>query len=1063
MIEWCVVLVLCSLARSCAGTSRLDSPEWKDSFDGAKHGDEAGRDAYLQKYGAWNRVNPAVTVLGQHNVVRHEEVIFESTGSSSNSNNNLNVDSLIDIHVCAHTHDDVGWTSTVFGYYNNSVQYILSSVMQALANNPSRRFIWSEIKWWEMWWPRQTPAMHDMVRRLVQAGQLEFVGAGWSQTDEVSASYRDMVDNAMTGHEFLRRTLGDACPGGRCVRYGWQIDMFSGYSATTPSLWAMMGYDGMVMRFEGPDDMRAAWGEEKAFQFLWEGSTTLTANRSQILTHSLRWNYGDMMDTCIPPACTDPSIAPTLSLGFSSWVLTSPAAIQAHAAALVTWARAQNSVFPSASFLAVWGGDFQFTNASMWFDQMDLLVREINGNPSRYNATIRYSTLTDYFAKLHSLKLSFPIKKYVNFEYGWPHTWLMGNTGNDTVQYQTGAPASRAAHKQHIRRVARLTRAAQPLHAFGLAHGALPNRVNDFMVAWDANGVCSHHDSIPGTMRSNVSTVLCPQIMPATNAMDACQRCSDPDCRVLEDYTARLDEAEAALAGILTNSLQHVAGTATPPALQPSLSTASIIVYNPLPHDRRELVSAAFVRPPGILTWPTVRDHLGQPIVAQMGVNDTLLAAQFFCTVSCPGAYAAPKFDDVVFFIAVVPALGLATYSLEFDALANSTTTVVPTITSLSANNHEISNEYLHVEFHPTSKLLQRVTTLGEGSVAINVTQTYWNYVDGPGGAYCLVEQSAAQPVAAPGRASVVVGPVFQQVSQTYTYGQGLLQRYRLVQGSALLTVHHVIGTLPGNRELVSKLDTDLASADILHYDASGFWELRSDELNATGPVSQNYHALVQTAMVREPGAGGRAVAVLVARTMGVASLATGSLEYMLLRRIVQGSDFQGPAPLDETESLAETLQLLFGPAAAVEAARFPRALELEHPLMVFYSDSNPGQPVWQPMDSQSDTLYMDLLVRHTVNASSSPPEYALRLQSFAPAGETAVLAGILRGLNVASCEEMTLTFLETRAANDAQRLVWSSAPPAAGKAVGSESVSGCTDTITLQPLDIRSFAILLK
>ena len=173
---WCVVLGLCSLARCCAGTSRLDSPEWKDSFDGGKHGDEAGRDAYLQKYGAWNRVNPAVKVLGQYNVVQQEEVIFESTGSSKN-NNNLNVDSFIDIHVCAHTHDDVGWTSTVFGYYNNSVQYILTSVMQALANNPSRRFIWSEIKWWEMWWPQQTPAMHDTVRRLVKGGQLEFVGA----------------------------------------------------------------------------------------------------------------------------------------------------------------------------------------------------------------------------------------------------------------------------------------------------------------------------------------------------------------------------------------------------------------------------------------------------------------------------------------------------------------------------------------------------------------------------------------------------------------------------------------------------------------------------------------------------------------------------------------------------------------------------------------------------------------------------------------------------------------------------------------------------------------------
>lgn len=30
-------------------------------------------------------------------------------------------------------------------------------------------------------------------------------------------------------------------------------------TGVTPSLWALMGYDGMVIRFEGPDEMRAAW------------------------------------------------------------------------------------------------------------------------------------------------------------------------------------------------------------------------------------------------------------------------------------------------------------------------------------------------------------------------------------------------------------------------------------------------------------------------------------------------------------------------------------------------------------------------------------------------------------------------------------------------------------------------------------------------------------------------------------------------------------------------------------------------------------------------------------
>ena len=65
------------------------------------------------------------------------------------------------------------------------------------------------------------------------------MGAGWSQSDEVPAlgrhahrqvttTWRDVVDQTTTGHEYLRRTLGSLCD--RCVKYGWQIDMFAGYS-----------------------------------------------------------------------------------------------------------------------------------------------------------------------------------------------------------------------------------------------------------------------------------------------------------------------------------------------------------------------------------------------------------------------------------------------------------------------------------------------------------------------------------------------------------------------------------------------------------------------------------------------------------------------------------------------------------------------------------------------------------------------------------------------------------------------------------------------------------------
>ena len=132
---------------------------------------------------------------------------------------------------------DVGWLYTVGGYFNNSVSHILDSVTADLGANAHHKFIWSEIKWVEMWWPLQNSSTRETFKRIVANGQLEFVGAGWCQHDEVTPSYRDMAANTQAGHEYLRSILGPlehACPAGagaagaagkrgRCIRFGWPV------------------------------------------------------------------------------------------------------------------------------------------------------------------------------------------------------------------------------------------------------------------------------------------------------------------------------------------------------------------------------------------------------------------------------------------------------------------------------------------------------------------------------------------------------------------------------------------------------------------------------------------------------------------------------------------------------------------------------------------------------------------------------------------------------------------------------------------------------------------------
>jgi len=203
----------------------------------------------------------------------------------------------------------------------------------------------------------------------------------------------------------------------------------------------------------------------------------------------------------------------------------------------------------------------------------------------------------------------------------------------------------------------------------------------------------------------------------------------------------------------------------------------------------------------------------------------------------------------------------------------------------------------------------------------------------------------------------------------------------------------------------------------------------------------------------------------------------------MLLRRISQGSDFQGPAPLDEKDTSEDVLQLLFGTVDEVESMRFPAALALEQPLLVFYSASPLRTPIWSPFPAQNETLSVDFFVRHSAGSSAAPAdaaEYALRVQSFAAGGEFVEFQSLLpRGATIASCTEMTLTLQEPRAKvdrcnrkcacvcthpfppqNDLERLQWQASGHHHQQQPRPVHSHGSCSDFFIDELDIRSFAI---
>ena len=1021
-----------------------------------------------------------------------------------------------------HTHDDVGWEWTVRGYFDNFVNAILDSVTADLGAHPDHRFIWSEIKWIEMWWPLQNASTQYTFKRIVSNGQLEFVGAGWSQHDEVTPSYRDMVTNTVTGHEFLRTILGpldQACPGprkvgrGRCIRFGWQIDMFAGYSAASPSLCAMAGYDGMVLRFEGPDSMRVEWDKKQDYELLWGGSGVLKKNRSLMATHIMRWNYGDMLLVGRNGSAYGYR-GPAVSFAFDTRVLKTPDDVERYATELVYWSRHRGSVYRGNRHLAVWGSDFQFTNAGLWFEQMDQLIAEINGNPQKYNARIRYTTLSEYFDHLHQLQeeslrkskadvlrdrarqlqrdvntFPLPVKELLDFEFGWPHSWspigdpLLGLTQNFSIQYQTGAPSSRPNHKRSARANAALLRTAQTAHAVAVASGALKqSKADEFMVAWDALGVMQHHDSMPATMRAYES-VVCPDNMPIIDGLDSCNRTTDPTRQCLEDYTARLVEAKNASTSIVMASLEAMTGVQHLQA-SPALDSNAMLVFNPTGQSRTEIIRFEFPMGHGNIL-PTVY-RLGAkgsqvPIVAQIEINDRL---ETQLTVS---HIAPPLCANALYFLAEdIPPLGTASFVLEFGS-TNSTTTVVPDVL---IGAEQVAKEGLgftddplcqRVHFNPTDGLMEGLEVrsggvdcsvseeVGENTITMAVKQAYWQYLDGPGGAYCLIEQAPAVPVPPPFRVALTKGPILQEVVQSFAFGSGLTQRVRLIKGGEWVEVVHSSGRLLGNRELVSRFETDLINNATVHTEASGFCELYPRKFNDSASIGQNYHSMVQTAVIRDEnnGADGRQLSLLTRRTMGVASLQAGEMEYMLARRITTQSDNQGPWPLDDRLPQEDVVRFVLSTVGNGELKRFTNALELEHPLATYYynreSESSEDNHIPKTnMPPFPSSVWFEIFERLDAPRNST---FALRLQNVVADGPDEVIPSLKDALgalgipSILGCVEMTSTLQQSRQENEVIRLQWS-ADADEGKSVGamSKTYAGCDDAISLSPLDIRTF-----
>ena len=276
----------------------------------------------------------------------------------------------LQVHLVPHTHDDVGWLKTVDQYYygaNNSIQHagvreILNSVIPYLITDPSKRFIYVEMAFFERWWNEQNKTMRMEVKKLVKEKRLEFINAGWCMNDEAASHYNAIIDQMTYGLNFVEQTFGsDARP-----RIAWHIDPF-GHSNEQASIFAQMSFDGFFFGRIDYEDKTLRL-EQKRMELVWRGSRNLGQD-SDIFASVLYNGYNPPEGFCYDLLCE----------GQATFNVNDRETVDR----FVEAACGQASQYKTNHIMLTMGSDFHYQNAAMWFDNLDTLIKNVNAVSTR--------------------------------------------------------------------------------------------------------------------------------------------------------------------------------------------------------------------------------------------------------------------------------------------------------------------------------------------------------------------------------------------------------------------------------------------------------------------------------------------------------------------------------------------------------------------------------------------------------------------------------------------------------------------------------------------------------
>ncbi|XP_066584958.1 alpha-mannosidase 2 [Prorops nasuta] len=788
------------------------------------------------------------------------------------------------VFVVPHSHNDPGWLYTFEKYYNLQTKNILNNMVKKLAENRKRKFIWAEISFFKLWWKDQDKSTQDSVYRLIRDGQLEFVAGGWVMPDESVSHWTAQLTQLTEGHQWLKYNL-DYVPNS-----GWAIDPF-GLSPTMPYLLKGAGLENLLIQ-RVHYSVKKRLAKQKNLEFRWrqlwdsDGST-------ELFTHLMPFYSYDVPHTCgpDPKICCQFDFFRLPNLGVTCpWNVPpktiSKGNVAERAQLLLDQYRKKAQLFKTNVVLAPLGDDFRYSHALEWdtqYTNYQKLFDYMNQNKN-LNVEIQFGTLSDYFDAIrekHNLN-EFPTLSGDFFTYS-----------DRDDHYWSGYYTSRPFHKRLDRVLLGSLRGSEALAAIAWASNQLDDQsiMSRISTARESHSLFQHHDGVTGTARDNVvidyaqkmiealkhtSHVLQQSIVHLLKTQQNFQ--IDPEAIYFS-----LDETRSHHTSVGEKYLLNL-GESSPPR--------KIILYNSMPRRRIKvqnlLVSTQFVR---------VTDRMGRPVKCQISpIWDG------------PASLVSTKFE--LSFVVTVPGLGMTTYiihpvhgqTLPRDVYAAN-------ITIFNTNKHispvpgfnpiqvqPQSQEFSIVQYQDLSASFGKsglLKALKVSNITFPVHLEFVKYGTKGGneksGAYLFLPDKPEPDLLFIDNKRIVhlvTGPIVSKVFIELPYVRHTYTLYNSPgsDGIGLQILNEVDITETQNFELAMRLNTDIKSGDQFFTDLNGLNMIKRQRFPKL-PTQGNYYPMATGAYIEDKRAR---FSIMSAQPLGVASLASGQLEIMQDRRLMQ-------------------------------------------------------------------------------------------------------------------------------------------------------------------------------